>query len=451
VTTEPDVDQFTWLPGDVIWDDDEETEGGAAERKAIFWDEAKHPRDPDGKFGDGLPDLDELDIDPHVGLPKAKAKPVKKGKAKGPIKKSVPGPIFSPMGDDEEIDVPPVSGPIFSPQSGHDGPPLDLGGAPSGPIFSPMGDEPPDDLGEAPSTGGPIFSFGDDMPDLGEAPDVPGKPPAEPDDSPRRTYGRGFVQEINQQEGPKEYTDLPGDWEMDRIDKIESNYSWFENLSPHQQQVVRDTISETSKKPTYVRMFPYGLGQTTRDGRMKNVHETRSKDDRYLDQRSDYEREVMGVDPSTPDEYKPIYGYVGDIETADAYGPVAVKLKTQVRQRTTATVGDSLNALSQPYGVDKLPDLSHDQLMGNIYGGVNVQNHLPHGSIFDYMEAQIHGGVSLDDIDEVHVDLEHGETLDDLFEPETLATLRDRGIPVIARQPDLGVTPEQLAKLRGDH
>jgi hypothetical protein len=198
-------------------------------------------------------------------------------------------------------------------------------------------------------------------------------------------------------------------------------------------------------------MFPYGLGQTTRDGRMKNVHETRSKDDRYLDQRSDYEREVMGVDPSTPDEYKPIYGYVGDIETADAYGPVAVKLKPQVRQRTTATVGDSLNALSQPYGVDKLPDLSHDQLMGNIYGGVNVQNHLPHGSIFDYMEAQIHGGVSLDDIDEVHVDLEHGETLDDLFEPETLATLRDRGIPVIARQPDLGVTPEQLAKLRGDH
>lgn len=442
MTTESDVDRFTWLPDDVVWDGDGAEQPD--ERKAIFWDESKHPRDPNGKFGDGLPD-------PHIGLPKAK--PVKKGKAKGPVKKSVPGPIFSPMSaEDDEIDVSPPSGPIFSPQGGgHDGPPMDLGEAPSGPIFRPMGDEPPDDLGGAPSTGGPIFSFGDDMPDLGEAPAAPSKPPAEPADSPRRTYGRGFVDKINQQEGPKDYTNLPGDWEMDRVDKIESNYNWFENLSPHQQQVVRDTVSDTSKKPTYVRMMPYGLGQTTRDGRMKNVHETRSKDDRYLDQRSDYEREVMGVDPSTPDEYKPIYGYVGDIETADAYGPVAVKLKPQVRQRTTATVGDSLNALSQPYGVDKLPDLSHDQLMGNIYGGVNVQNHLPHGSIFDYMEAQIHGGVSLDDIDEVHVDLEHGETLDDLFEPETLATLRDRGIPVIAREPDLGITPEQLAKLKGDH
>jgi hypothetical protein len=437
-TGEPDVDQFTWLPDDVVWDDDQDAPD---ERKAKVsaWDEAKHPRDPDGKFGDhgggGVPgpifdfggsadiSLDEPPSGP-VFSPTPKAKPVKKGKAK-PMKKTTSGPIFSPAGggSDDEIDLEEPSGPIFS-----------------------FGDEEPD-LGDAPS--GPIFS------PASPTPEPPGhsKPPAEPDDSPRRTYGRGFVDGINKQSGGKEYTDLPADWEMDRVDKIEGNYNWFENLTPQQQQTVRDTISTTSQKPTYVRMMPYGLGQTTRDGRMKNVHETRSKDDRYLDQRSDYEREVMGIDPGTPDEYKPIYGYVGDIGTADAYGPVAVKLKPQVRQRTTATVGDSLNGLAQPYGVDKLPDLSHDQMMANIYGGVNVQNHLPHGSIFDYMEAQIHGGVSLDDIDSVHVDLEPGETLDDMFEPSTLATLHDRGIPVIANQPDLlpRLTPEQIAKLKGDH
>lgn len=437
MTEQPEIDRFAWQPGDVIWDDDQ---AAPSERKASTWDEKAHPRDPDGKFGDGVagPIFDfggsediDLDLPPAgpVFSPSPKAKPIKKGakaKAKAkPAKQS--GPIFSPAGGetDDEIDLE----------------------EPSGPIFSFAGDEEPDP-GPAP---GPIFSFD------GEEPDTPEPaghaPPAEPDDSPRRTYGKGFVDNINQQQGGKEYTDLPPDWEMDRVDKIEGNYNWFENLTPQQQQNVRDTISTTSQKPTYVRMMPYGLGQTTRDGRMKNVHETRSKDDRYLDQRSDYEREVMGVDPSTPDEYKPIYGYVGDIETADAYGPVAVKLKPQVRQRTTATVGDSLNGLAQPYGVDKLPDLSHDQMMANIYGGVNVQNHLPHGSIFDYMEAQIHGGVSLDDIDSVHVDLEPGETLDDMFEPDTLATLRDRGIPVIANQPDLlpGLTPEQIAKLKGEH
>lgn len=377
------------------------------------WNEADHPRGPDGKFID---ELDDFDIDPDIGLPKPKG-PVKaqpKPKPKGPTKinpKSRPKPVD----DDVEIedDLSPVVS--FTDDPGDfDAPPLDLG-APPPPIIS-LTDGPGD-------LGGPPL-------DLGAPPDLG---PPEPKNTASHRYGRETVDRFNRVERGQDHTDLLPDWERDRVEKLESNYSWWDDLPPDKQQAVRDLVADTSRKPTYIRMFPYGLGQTVRDGRMKNVHETRSKDDRYIDQRSNYEDAVMGL-AGAADRDKPIYGYVGDIETADAYGPVAVQLKPSVRERTTVTVGDSLNGLTQPYGVDQMPDLTDDQLLANIYGGVNVQNYLPRGAIWDYMEAQIHGGVDLDDIDSVTVDLEPGDTLEDMFEPATLAALRERGIPIITNQ-----------------
>lgn len=331
----------------------------------------------DGKFID---ELDDFDIDPDVGLPKAKGPIKPKAKPKRPTK--------------------------AKPKAQAPAPTVTL-------------------------TDGELDDFDDAPMDLGAPPDLdPPKPKPKPKDTASHRYGRETVDRFNQVERGQDHTDLPPDWEQDRIDKLESNYGWWEDLPPDKRQAVRDLVAETSRKPTYVRMFPYGLGQTTRDGRMKNVHETRSKTDSYIDERSDYENAVMGL-ADAADRDKPIYGYIGDIETADAYGPVAVKLKPSVRERTTATVGDSLNGLTQPYGVDQMPDLTDDQLLANIHGGADAQDHLLRGGIQDYMEAQIHGGVDLDDIESVTVDLEPGDTLDDMFEPETLATLRDRGIPVV--------------------
>lgn len=392
----------------------------------------RHPRDPKGQWtelgpggvkskvpakalptsGGVLDELDDFDIDPDVGLPKPKGPVKAQPKPKGPTKinpKSRPKPVD----DDVEIedDLSPVVS--FTDDPGDfDAPPLDLGAPP-----------PPIDFTDADTLDEPPM-------DLGAPPDLQ---PPKPKNTASHRYGRETVDRFNRVERGQDHTDLLPDWERDRVEKLESNYSWWDDLPPDKQQAVRDLVADTSRKPTYIRMFPYGLGQTVRDGRMKNVHETRSKDDRYIDQRGDYENAVMGLG-DTADRDKPIYGYIGDIETADAYGPVAVKLKPSVRERTTATVGDSLNGLTQPYGVDQMPDLTDDQLLANIYGGVNVQNYLPRGAIWDYMEAQIHGGVDLDDIDSVTVDLEPGDTLEDMFEPATLAALRERGIPIITNQ-----------------
>lgn len=403
--------------------------GERAERRAD-WDPNKHPRGPDGKFM-GLGDLssnqllklrveqkklladsdipadqvwaevDRIDAayDAKVleekagGQPAPKAKPVKgKAKAKAkPVKgKAKPS---SPPPPDDELDEFELGEPV-----------IDLDAPP-----------PDDDLGAPP-------------------PPVIVQPPKQ---RPGVARGRQTVERISNAPGAKESTSLPSDWEADRLEKLESNYAWWENLPPDQQAQIRDLVAEISKQPTYVRMFPAGLGGMTRDGRMKTVHEVGGKFEGYNEGRRNYEREVMGLDSDTPVEDLPVYGYIGDIETADAYGPIAVKLKPETRERTTATVGDSLNGLVQPYGVEQLPELDDDQLMSNIYGATNTHNYLAQGSIFDYMEAQVHGGVSLDDIESVTIELDYRDLLDDVVAPETLATLRQHGVEiVIDQQPD---------------
>lgn len=389
--------------------------GEASMTDSRAWEEHEHPRGPGGKFASLLDEMD--DIDEAVGLPKPTKGPIKLNtKGKGKIKPA--SPVVS-VEDEIDLDAPPDD--------------FDLGAVPP-PIFSPVGD-----VNDAPTDLGPA-------PDLGPPPVTP-----EPANSPRREYGRKTTERISNEPGGKDHTDLPEDWERDRLDKLEGNYNWWENLDPEQQKAVRDLVADTSAKPTYVRMFPGGLNGMARDGRMKTVHDTRDKGDEYQKQRGDYEREVVGLDDNTPAEHMPVYGYVGDAGTADVYGPVAVKLRPETRDRTTATVGDSLNGLSQPYAVDKLPDLTDDQLLANIYGGTNVQNYLARGSIWDYLEAQVHGGVTLDDIESVHIELDHDETLDGVASPETLATLRRHGIKVVVKNQELlpGLTPEQIANLKG--
>jgi len=148
---------------------------------------------------------------------------------------------------------------------------------------------------------------------------------------------------------------------------------------------------------------------------------------------------IMGVTADTPASERPVYGYVavsgiepalsagrklsgfafereGQEDVLSSYGEIQVVLKPEVRTRTTATVGDSLDEIwaMRPTPVDNpgAESLGFHSLDSVIAPGFTRQG---------YVEAQIHGGVRADDISEVVFPAQPTSA--------TVAALDARGIP----------------------
>ncbi len=100
---------------------------------------------------------------------------------------------------------------------------------------------------------------------------------------------------------------------------------------------------------------------------------------------------------------RPIYGYVMTRSAGDTgnrqgqYGEVSVVLKPEVSARTTVTHGDSFDTYDPPAPVpfNDVERASAERLAMAASG-------LGYGKP-SYVEAQIHGGVTLDDIDYIEV------------------------------------------------
>ena len=134
---------------------------------------------------------------------------------------------------------------------------------------------------------------------------------------------------------------------------------------------------------------------------------------------------------SFPDNLRPIYGYMsesgqfdkpGDLDT---YGNVTVKFRESVKDRTTFTGSDSLEGtLMAPSPVLNPTALSLDYLADDPLNWQSVDDVAggPETDFYEgYMEAQIHGGLSINDIEEII--FRTSPTL------ETIEKLIERGIP----------------------
>lgn len=133
-----------------------------------------------------------------------------------------------------------------------------------------------------------------------------------------------------------------------------------------------------------------------------------------------YELEMFGI----PDDSsrRPVYGYLwkgdlGAVTTKDeksfqvldrrmnlwSYGGISVRLKRGVRGRTTVTANDSLSGSSvvSPVRLNN-PDISGVGLFANWVMDAEDVTDVNSGAV-PYIETQIHGGVSLDDIEEIVV------------------------------------------------
>jgi 8-oxo-dGTP pyrophosphatase MutT (NUDIX family) len=178
-----------------------------------------------------------------------------------------------------------------------------------------------------------------------------------------------------------------------------------------------------AEKKVAVRVKPAGLEGILRDGRMKQVTETKQSGGlggasaSYRAKRHRSEAVLFGIPEDAPGSDRPIYGYVAvdgihpatsrDSNRLDDYGDIQVILKDSVRPRTTASVGDSMDDAVIPSPID---DPSWESFNGHahLYGhgkqpeGADPyrMDYAAHRSIL-YPEAQVHGGVSLDDIEEV--------------------------------------------------
>jgi hypothetical protein len=201
----------------------------------------------------------------------------------------------------------------------------------------------------------------------------------------------------------------------------------------YRAELKRHLTELVAGKDVVVRVTPSVLEHVLDDGRLKTQYESgRSGGYREtnLDNRRMGELATTGTSLDTPDAERPVYGSVAvsglrgagrddffdgnkvNPDRLSQYGRVQVVLKPSVRGRTTFTVGDSLDT-RYTGRASRLtdPSIASAGLVASGRGGL-VHTGLrgdPLGRDYEspqfrgnqYVEAQIHGGVRVDDIAEV--------------------------------------------------
>ena len=209
----------------------------------------------------------------------------------------------------------------------------------------------------------------------------------------------------------------------------------------------RATRQIAEHSDVYVQVHESTLEELLGDGRFVTIFDPEA--DRAIgegfgtEHREDYERRTFGINSEwLPPDKRPVYGYLWDDDRKDGaaipesalslgderaalmnYGHVAIRLKDSVRDRTTFTFGDSF---SLEGGVLPTPLVdpgwqSHGYLGGIISRGMVGRNPtkptdgMGWDNGWSYIEAQVHGGVNIDDIDEIILpnrdDVEHYDSI----------------------------------------
>lgn len=160
------------------------------------------------------------------------------------------------------------------------------------------------------------------------------------------------------------------------------------------------------------------------EGGFKNQFQTGGSRAALFDPRGRIRAESagMGVPEDAPPDQRPVYGYLSDgkvppeEEAAHGYGSIVVKLKDSVRERSTVSMGDSLQGatngefLASPAG--KMSHLSVDPASLAAVGMDALDDYAKfNGKFRTYIEAQTHGGVKADDIESVRFRREPPEAI----------------------------------------
>jgi hypothetical protein len=212
-----------------------------------------------------------------------------------------------------------------------------------------------------------------------------------------------------------------------------------------------------------VRVDAIVLEQIIKDGRFKTQYETQTSNgfmDEHNETRALVEKTYFGYPKDLPISQRPVYGYLvreGLAEDKDfqkwslsQYGMVTIELKDDVKDRTTFTLDDSLGSAEADGGdytpskqrIEPIPmkDPDPDDYTVAMPTALSKEMGFPEPTRdfeneVSYIEAQVHGGVRVEDIKKVVFASKDDEIYlrDDLKKagiPYEYAELKDSDHPV---------------------
>ena len=170
-----------------------------------------------------------------------------------------------------------------------------------------------------------------------------------------------------------------------------------------------------------IRVPPRVLPYILEDGRLKSQFETDRSGGYFApDIRKGMEDGTMGVPGALPSKYRPIYGVIEDesgfLPSGTHYGEVALVLKSSMKKRVTVCAGDSLDHGLYPVPYEGVEQADEEAILAAcamkwvcdsawMVRADFEGSWEPEASTFDgdeYIEIQVHGGVTVDDIEAVH-------------------------------------------------
>jgi hypothetical protein len=178
---------------------------------------------------------------------------------------------------------------------------------------------------------------------------------------------------------------------------------------------VRDDLeksfTQVAQQDVEIRLSGEALEGVFREGRYRNAYEVNeiTENSNYMEQRNNIESKFLGVPANARIEDRPIYGAIHNPSAAARYGEATIVLRPEVKERTTMGVGDSFN------GFNPVPvrDVLTGRATADDYSratSFNTWDDIKRGkqTVFDststqYWEAQVHGGITVQDIAEVRV------------------------------------------------
>lgn len=218
-----------------------------------------------------------------------------------------------------------------------------------------------------------------------------------------------------------------------------ANINGRSHLTPDEQAQAEARLREfLDQAGLSMRVPEDAMTEIFRDGEFMNQHQ-HAEESRGLQRVVDSEAAMLGLpnwETATAEDL-PKYAYLGpDTEHTNMYGAIKVHFKDEVKDRATFTVGDSL--MTNPLPSEIRNPRWQSAVSGNVGGDVTTidwDEALLNGDL-EYMEAQIYGKLTPDDIESV-------EILDeDYWEDEDPLT----GMPLVGDVGQMGAVMDELTK-----
>lgn len=245
-----------------------------------------------------------------------------------------------------------------------------------------------------------------------------------------------------------------GPLNVSRLDSAVRNHAWDSQAKAAGYNSTDEFVAATEQRMTEVmataepriRITPDGLRGVLRDGRMKTQFETGSSRGAYDPSlRASVESELWDIPVDYAATKRAIYGYLESPHDVagggvQQYGGLVVRLKPAVRQRTTFTMSDSLGGdmVPSPINAPRAASLRPGQAAKALQTESRNINEYFYGKAgysaervqSSYIEAQVHGGVAVDDMAEVLVPITGQQSPATVLGQEVMDGLARAGIPV---------------------